>query len=169
MAAIITEKFSLHNAEQFFESFSEAAPTVYYMLFGKTTPYTAVTSGGTDLLPPAPANDVSNEYYIWDQSTAGKKLATSDVTHAIIRRDWENNTIYDKYEDNVSASNLTTSGKNNLYESTFCFRTSDKRVYKVMDNNGGLAYSGSEPTSEIYVYYYRCRTNKVFNIRLHAC
>jgi hypothetical protein len=148
MAAIITEKFSLHNAEQFFESFSEAAPTVYYMLFGKTTPYTAVTSGGTDLLPPAPANDVSNEYYIWDQSTAGKKLATSDVTHAIIRRDWENNTIYDKYEDNVSASNLTTSGKNNLYESTFCFRTSDKRVYKVMDNNGGLAYSGSEPTSE---------------------
>ena len=148
MAAIITEKFSLHNAGQFFESFSEAAPTVYYMLFGKTTPYTAVTSGGTDLLPPAPANDVSNEYYIWDQSTAGKKIATSDVTHAIIRRDWGNNTIYDKYEDNVSASNLTTSGKNNLYESTFYFRTSDKRVYKVMDNNGGLAYSGSEPTSE---------------------
>jgi len=148
MAAIITEKFSLHNAEQFFESFSEAAPHVYYMLFGKVTPYTAATTGGTDLIPPAPANDVSNEYYIWDQTTAGKKLATSDITRAIIRRDWENNTIYDKYEDNVSANNLTTSGKNNLYESTFYFRTSDKRVYKVMDNNGGLAYSGSEPTSE---------------------
>jgi len=148
MAAIITEKFSLHNAEQFFESFDEAAPTVYYMLFGKATPYTAATSGGTDLIPPAPANDVSNEYYIWDQTTAGKKLLVADVTRAIIRRDWENNTIYDKYEDNVSANNLTTSGKNNLYESTFYFRTSDKRVYKVMDNNGGLAYSGSEPTSE---------------------
>jgi len=52
MAAIITEKFSLHNAEQFFESFSEAAPHVYYMLFGKTTPYTAATTGGTDLIPP---------------------------------------------------------------------------------------------------------------------
>jgi hypothetical protein len=148
MAAIITEKFSLHNAEQFFESFSEAAPHVYYMLFGKTTPYTAATSGGTDLLPPAPANDVSNEYYMWDQATAGKKLATSDISYAIIRRDWENNTIYDRYEDNVSVNNLTTSGKNNLYKSTFYFRTSDRRVYKVMDNNGGLAYSGSEPTSE---------------------
>jgi len=148
MAAIITEKFSLHNAAQFFESFSETAPNVYYMLFGKVTPYTAATSGGTDLIPPAPANDVSNEYYIWDQSTAGKKLATSDVTHAIIRRDWENGTIYDRYEDNVGPNNLTTSGKNNLYESTFYFRTSDKRVYKVLDNNGGLAYSGSEPTSE---------------------
>jgi hypothetical protein len=148
MAAIITEKFSLHNAEQFFESFSEAAPNIYYVLFGKTTPYTTTTSGGTDLLPPAPANDVSNEYYMWDQATAGKKLLVADVTHAILRRDWENNTIYDKYEDNVSANNLTTSGKNNLYESTFYFRTSDRRVYKVMDNNGGLAYSGSEPTSE---------------------
>jgi len=149
MAAIITEKFSLHNAEQFFESFTEASPHVYYVLFGKTTPYTATTSGGTDLIPPAPANDVSNEYYMWDQATAGKKIdGTSDISYAIIRRDWENNTIYDRYEDNVSANNLTTSGKNNLYESTFYFRTSDRRVYKVMDNNGGIAYSGSEPTSE---------------------
>ena len=148
MAAIITEKFSLHNAAQFFESFSETAPNVYYMLFGKVTPYTAATSGGTDLIPPDPVNDVSNEYYIWDQSTAGKKLATSDVTHAIIRRDWENGTIYDRYEDNVGPNNLTTSGQNNLYNSTFYFRTSDKRVYKVLDNNGGIAYSGSEPTSE---------------------
>ena len=148
MAAIITEKFSLHNAEQFFESFSEAAPHVYYVLFGKTTPYTAATTGGTDLIPPAPANDVSNEYYIWDQATAGKKIATADVTYAIIRHNWKNNTIYDKYEDNVGPNNLTTSGKNNLYESKFYFRTTDKRVYKVMDNNGGIAYSGSEPTSE---------------------
>ena len=165
MAAIITEKFSLHNAAQFFESFSEAAPTVYYMLFGKTTPYTSLTTSGTDLLPPAPANDVSSEYYIWDQSTAGKKIAASDVTHAIIRRDWVNNTIYDMYEDNIGPAlwtgyplaqtpddvvinKLTTSGKSSLYESTFCFRTTDNRVYKVIDNNSGVAYSGSEPTSE---------------------
>ena len=148
MAAIITEKFSIHNAEQFVESFSEAAPHVYYTLFGKATPYTAATTGGTDLVPPAPVNDVSNEYYMWDSATAGKKIKTSDVTHAIIRRDWENNTIYDKYEDNINANNLTTSGKNNLYESTFYFSTTDRRVYKVIDNNNGIAYSGSEPTSE---------------------
>ena len=35
-----------------------------------------------------------------------------------------------------------------LYDSTFYFLTSDNRVYKVLDNNGGTAYSGSEPTSE---------------------
>ena len=35
MTAIITEKFRLHNATQFFESFSEAAANKYYMLIGK--------------------------------------------------------------------------------------------------------------------------------------
>ena len=52
------------------------------------------------------------------------------------------------YDDTISSSNTTTSGATNLYDSTFFFRTSDNRVYKVLDNNGGTAYSGSEPTSE---------------------
>ena len=43
MTAIITEKFKLHNATQFYESFAEAAKTVYYMLLGKATPFTAAT------------------------------------------------------------------------------------------------------------------------------
>ena len=71
MTAIITEKFRLHNAEQFFESFSEAAPHVYYMLIGKATPFTSGTSGGTDASPPTPADDVSGEFYVWDQTIAG--------------------------------------------------------------------------------------------------
>jgi hypothetical protein len=148
MTAIITEKFRLHNAEQFYESFSEAVPHVYYMLIGKATPFTSATSGGTDALPPTPADDVSSEFHIWDQTIAGKNISSSDVTYAIPRRDWANSTTYDMYEDNISSSNLTASGQASLYQSTFFFRTSDNRVYKVMDNNGGTAYSGSEPTSE---------------------
>jgi len=148
MTAIITEKFRLHNAEQFFESFSEAAPHVYYMLIGKATPFTSSTSGGTDASPPTPADDISSEFYVWDQTIAGKNIASSDVTHALPRRDWANSTTYDMYEDDISSSNLTTSGQASLYQSTFFFRTSDNRVYKVLDNNAGTAYSGSEPTSE---------------------
>jgi hypothetical protein len=52
------------------------------------------------------------------------------------------------YDDNISSSSTTTSGASNLYDSTFYFMTSDYRVYKVLDNNGGTAYSGAEPTSE---------------------
>ena len=148
MTAIITEKFRLHNATQFFESFSEASPSVYYMLIGKATPFTAATSGGTDASPPTPADDVTSEFYVWDQTIAGKKVASTDTSYALPRRDWANSTTFDMYEDNVSSSNLSTSGAATIYDATFFFRTSDNRVYKVLDNNAGTAYSGSEPTSE---------------------
>ena len=148
MTAIITEKFRLHNATQFYESFSEASLSVYYMLIGKASPFTAATSGGTDASPPTPADDVTTEFYIWDQTIAGKKVASTDTTYALPRRDWVNSTTYDMYEDNVSSTNLSTSGASNIYDATFFFRTSDNRVYKVLDNNAGTAYSGSEPTSE---------------------
>jgi hypothetical protein len=148
MTAIITQKFRAHNAEQFFESFSEASSNAYYMMIGKATPFTSATSGGTDASPPTPTDDVSNEYYLWDQTIAAKNITSNDVTYAVPRRDWQNNVVYDKYQDNVGASNLSQSGATNLWDSTFFFRTSDNRVYKVMNNNGNVAYSGSEPTSE---------------------
>ena len=148
MTAIITEKFRLHNATQFQESFSEAAPNVYYMLIGKATGFTSATSGGTDASPPTPADDVSSEYYVWDQIIAGKNITSSDVTFAVPRRDWANSTTFDMYEDNVSSSNLSTSGASSIYDATVFFRTSTNRIYKVLDNNGGTAYSGSEPSSE---------------------
>ena len=148
MTAIITQKFRQHNAEQFVESFSEAAKSTYYMLIGKATPFTSGTSGGTDSAPPTPVDDVSSEFYVWDQTIAGKNIASTDVQNVIPRRDWANSTTYDMYDDTISASNTTTSGATNLYDSTFYFRTSDNRVYLVLDNNGGTAYSGSEPTSE---------------------
>ncbi len=148
MAAIITEHFRQHNAEQFFESFSEAAPTTYYLFIGKSTPFTTTTTGGTDNSPPVPIDDVVTEHYKWDSMLAAKLISSSDVSYVLPRRNWANNTIYDMYEHDISASNTTTSGATNLYAGTYYFMTSDYRVYKVLDNNGGVAYSGSEPTSE---------------------
>ena len=148
MAAIITEKFRRHNAIQFYESVTEAALTAYYLMIGKSTPFTAATSGGTDDSPPTPADDVSGELYAWDQAIALKNISSTDITYALPRRDWANSTIYDMYEHNISSSNTTTSAATNLYDSTFFFRTSNNRIYKVLDNNAGAAYSGAEPTSE---------------------
>ena len=148
MSAIITEKFRQHNAGNFFESFSESSANVYYLMIGKATPFTSGTTGGTDNSPPTPTDDVSTEFYTWDSTVALKNITSSDVSYALPRRDWTNSTTYDMYDDNISSSNAATSGATNLYQSTFFFRTSDNRVYKVLDNNGGTAYSGSEPTSE---------------------
>ena len=79
MAAIITEKFRQHNATQFYESFSDAAANVYYLMIGKSTPFTAATSGGTDDSPGTPADDVGTEFYTWDQTTALKKIDSTNV------------------------------------------------------------------------------------------
>ena len=148
MSAIITEKFRQHNAGNFYESFSEASANVYYLMIGKATPFTSGTTGGTDNSPPTPADDVSTEFYTWDSTVALKNISTTDISYALPRRDWANSTTYDMYDDNISSSNAATSGATSLYQSTFFFRTSDNRVYKVLDNNGGTAYSGAEPTSE---------------------
>ena len=77
-----------------------------------------------------------------------KKITSSDIQFAIPRRNWSNGTVFDMYKHNISSSNTATSGASNLFDSTFYFMTSDFRVYKVLDNNGGTAFSGSEPTSE---------------------
>ena len=149
MAAIITEKFRQHNADQFFESFSEASASTYYIFVGKSTAFTSGTTGGSDSSPPTPTDSPSDtEFYAWDSMIAAKNVGTSDITYSIPRRNWSNGTTYDMYDDNISSSNTTTSGASNLYDSTFYFMTSDYRVYKVLDNNAGSAYSGAEPTSE---------------------
>ena len=147
MSAIITEKFRSHNATNFYESFTESSPNTYYLFIGKATPFTTGTSGGSDSSPSTPADSVSREFYNWDAMIAAKKIPSTDVTYALPRRDWSNGTTYDMYDDDISSSNTATSGATNLFDSSYYFITSDYRVYKVLDNNGGSAYSGSEPTS----------------------
>ena len=147
MSAIITEKFRQHNADQFVESFSETAASAYYLFLGKATGFTSSTTGGTDSSPPTPADSVKEEAFAWDSMLGAKLISSSDIKYSIPRRNWVNSTIYDMYEHDISASNTSTSGSSNLYDSTFYFVTSDYRVYKVLDNNAGTAYSGSEPTS----------------------
>ena len=147
MSAIITEKFRKHNANQFHESFSEASANAYYLFIGKATAFTSSTTTGSDSSPPTPADSVGEvQYYAWDSMLAAKKITSSDIQFAIPRRNWTNGTVYDMYKHNISSSNTATSGASNLFDSTFYFMTSDFRVYKVLDINGGSAYSGSEPT-----------------------
>ena len=148
MAAIITSKFRFHNSEQFKESFSENAPTNYYMFIGRPSIFAAATTGGTDAAPPTPVDNRRSEAYNWDDMLAAKKIDTTGVTHAIPRRDLDVSgaTTYDMYKPNYSASNTATSGATSLFDSTFYFMTSAYRIYKVLDN-GGVAWTAAEPTS----------------------
>ena len=148
MSAIITEKFRLHNASQFVESFTEASASTYYLFLGKATAFSSTTTGGSDSSPPTPSTGPEDEFRAWNSMLGAKKITSSDVKRSIVRRNWSNGTVFDMYRHDYTSSNTATSGASDLYDSTFYFMTSDFRVYKVLDNNGGAAFSGSEPTSE---------------------
>ena len=130
MAAIITEKFRLHNAKEFKQSATETGNAMY-MFIGRPL------SWSDDSNPPTPVDSLNDEYDAYANMTALKKVSSTDVSHAIIRRDWTSGTKYDEYRHNYTSSNTATSGASTLWASTFYVVTSDYNVYKCISNNNG--------------------------------
>lgn len=176
MAAIITEKFRLHNAKQFFESFNETGDntsssldSTYYFFIGKSSSFIDADNYGvensvSDNVPPVPHDDVASESYTWDSMIAAKRITSSDVTYAIPRRNWTNDTMYDMYEHDIrpaagvdTVGNLTSTGSDSLWFSNYYFITSEYKVYKILENTGtnsDFKYLGTEPTSTSYLPFF---------------
>ena len=153
MAAIITNKFRINNALQFYESFSEATATTYYLFIGRAHAWASdadvqgnTITEGTDASPPTPNDDVTSEFYNWDDMLGAKIIASTDVSYCIPRRNWTTGTTYDHYEHNISSSNTANSGATNLFDSTFVVMNSAYAVYKCIENDSNTA-STVEPTS----------------------
>ena len=156
MAAIVTNKFRLNNAEQFYESFSEAS-TSFYLFVGRPQPWTITTpfGGGTDTQPPTPLDNVDDEYMYFRDMQAAKRIAAADIQYAIPRHNWTTGTIYDYYRGDYGAQWSSTASDivktvnlgTNLWASTTLFYvlSSTNNVYKCMSNNGGVA-STVEPS-----------------------
>jgi len=159
MAAIITNKFRIHNAEQFSESFSEASPSVYYMGIGRPQAFGTLTRGdsrttneGTDASPLTPVDSVQDEFFYFDDLLAAKKVTSSDVSYVIPRRNWTTGTVYDYYRHDygnritgTTTTQTSNSGASVLNDATFYVMSSTFNVYKCLDNNSG-ANSTVEPT-----------------------
>ena len=153
MAAIITNKFRINNAEQFVESFSEASPETYYLFIGRAHSWASdadvqgnTIAEGTDASPPTPNDDITSEFYNWDDMLGAKIIASTDVSRCIPRRNWTTGTTYDMYEHNIGSSNAANSGATNLWDSSFVVMNSAYAVYKCIENDGATA-STVEPTS----------------------
>ena len=87
MAAIITNKFRINNAEQFVESFSETSAETYYLFIGRAYSWASdvdvqgnTIAEGTDASPPTPNDDVSSEFYNWDDMLGAKIIGSTDVS-----------------------------------------------------------------------------------------
>jgi hypothetical protein len=151
MAAIITNKFRIHNAAQFKEGFSEAAPTQMYLFIGRSQPWTS------DASPDTPVDTVESEYYNYDDMIALKRIQSSDVSHAILRRDWTSGKYYDIYRHNYNGSAAqgadidagTSTTRATLFDANYFVVTDEYNVYKCLDNRNAsniVAASTTKPT-----------------------
>ena len=160
MPAIITNKFRIHNSEQFHESFTEAAGNTYYLGIGRPQPFATSTRPdgrtenlGTDTAPITPVDAIAEEAYVYDELLAAKKIAASDISFVVPRRNWTTGTVYDVYRHDygrrqTGGTTLITSnsGATTLFDATYYVKTSTNRVYKCLNNNGNAA-STEEPST----------------------
>ena len=160
MAAIITNKFRIHNQEQFVESFSESSANIYYLGIGRPQAFTTQTRGdsrteyqGSDSAPPTPIDSNYEEFNTFNELLAAKKVTSTETSISIPRRNWATGTVYDYYRHDYghfvtgSTSSVQTanSGATTLFDSNFYVITEDFNVYKCLDNNSDAA-STVKPT-----------------------
>ena len=131
MPNLVTNKFKIHNAEQFIESLSETSATYLYLFVGKVEAWTDET------LAPAPTDSVSNTSFdYWRSMIAAKKLSSADVSHIVPRINWQTLTSYTAYKH---TNNEQTS--NNFY-----IVTDNLNIYKCLQNNVANGVSTIKPT-----------------------
>ena len=106
-------------------------PTVrYYMFVGKPLPWT------DENIPPAIAMDTQDEQFdYYRDMIAMKRIQVADVSYAAARYNWAANTVYAQYDDEDTM----------LMSKEFYVITSNKNIYKCIDNNYG-ANSVTQPS-----------------------
>lgn len=126
MTKKITKNFRVHNAEQFVESFEEAANTIYYMFASRHLPW------NDDNNPPNPTDSMQDTFYnIYDNMVFGKKIDLHDVAYMVDNNQWTANTVYAMYSDTDET----------LPDKQFFVAVSESNgynVFKCLFNNKGL-------------------------------
>lgn len=140
MAAIITSKTRIYNAEQIFESFSEAEVTRQYLFVGRPQPWS------NELAPDTPIDSVKQDYEVRRDMLAAKRILPSDVSLGILRRNWTTGKYYDLYRDDYDGStvqgvNIDTGAATfpeTLFDANFYVVTDEFNVYKCIWNASGV-------------------------------
>ena len=158
MPAIITDRFRIHNSEQFQEAFSESSGNVMYLGIGRPQAFATSTRGdartnneGSDTAPITPGDNRNAQSFPFDDLLACKRITASDVTFAIPRRNWVSGTTYDIYRHDygdritgTTTAQTSNSGVSNLHDANFYVLTTARNVYKCLDNDGNTP-STEEP------------------------
>ena len=88
MPGIITKRFRIDNAKQFYDSIS-AATKKLYIFIGRVTPY------ADEAAPTTPTDTIQNTHFDgYRDMIAMKRVQSSDMSQVIPKYLWANNTAY---------------------------------------------------------------------------
>ena len=116
---------------------------VYYYFLGRTQTW------GLSDMPPEIPDTFSEEADIRNNIIYMSKIGVSDICLVTERIDWKANTIYDRYDANLSPTNISATGATNIKKAKFYVLTDEMNVYKCINNNGGVM-STAKPTGTSY-------------------
>jgi len=134
MTNLVTSFFHNAAATNFYTSLTDGNDK-NYIFVGR------ITAWPNDAAPPSVDGSVNyTEFGYWRNVIAAKKIVASDVSFAIKRYNWANNTIYRQYDSTSSTLFADPSAANTLY-----VMTDDYNVYKCLFNNKA-ATSTVKPT-----------------------
>jgi len=124
----LTSKTGYLNAKKIVDSVANNTSNMYVYI-GRPQPWSTTSDD-----PPNILNTLEEEYDVWHDMTALKRVSDRDITLGFKRIDWTSSVVYDEYSDDVDLS-----------DKNFYVFTDENKVYKCISNNNS-AQSTTKPT-----------------------
>lgn len=102
----------------------------YYVAYGKGTVWDA-----TDTILQQPIDNSYSDNNFRNDMILMKRITSSDIAFSIPNNKWNQGTIYDIYDDQISANYPAHSGATSLQTAQFFVITTEFNVYKCLYNN----------------------------------
>jgi hypothetical protein len=124
----------------FMQAIQSTQTDSFYLAMSHVDPWAPISD-----TPPILTDSVKNKVYAWRNIIGGKRITGNDITLAVPRNNWANNTIYNFYDSSIDNSNTNQAVSN----TGFYVLTSDYNVYKCI-SNANNSPSIVEPSSINY-------------------
>lgn len=130
MSTLLKQNIHTSMAKSFYSDVLSQRNMYYYFL-GRTLPW------GVRDVPPAIPDTYSEEALIRNHMIYMKRINPNDISFVVRRIDWVADTVFDRYDANLSETNLAASGATSIRDANFYVLTNEMNVYKCIHNNYG--------------------------------
>ena len=128
MAAIVTNRFRVTNAENFRQDISDTDNSVYVFI-GKSDPWSSSISELQDTYPPTPLDNRKDVVETYKNMAAAKIINSSNISHVMPRFDWTSGNSYVAWDDQDP----------DIFTKAFYVITDERKVFKCIKVGPGAS------------------------------